>query len=138
MIRMGDIRPELRRELFENIERAVNASDKGKLIPVTTPYPGFYHTTCVRDVRRGKNEKRYYIVVMSKWYGQGELLTFLILSPNKPKDMINTMVFEIDEKVGRVDMKVCLPKDIPLPKGFEFKIHSKKAFEDGKKVKLAY
>ena len=56
MIMIADIRPELRKELYDNIDRVINAQGKGSLIPITKPYPGFYHTTLFKDIRKGKPE----------------------------------------------------------------------------------
>lgn len=135
MIMIADIRPELRKELYNNIGRIINSSDKDSLLPVTKLYPGFYHTTIVRDIREGKSETHYFLVVVAKWVLKN-LHTYIIISNEKPKTMMDTMVFEIDQRKGDSKMLECLPKDIPFPEGIEVKPHSEIVFEGGKEMPL--
>jgi hypothetical protein len=137
MITFGDVRPEIRRELYDNIERVANSKDKSSLIPITRPYPGFNHTTIIKDIRAGKSETSYFIVMFAKWVMKN-LHTYLIISNEKPKKMLDTIVFDIKERKDWWDMIECLPKDIPTPKGIEMKPHSAKVFEDGKDMPLIY
>jgi hypothetical protein len=67
MITFGDVRPEIRKELYKNIGRVVNAKDKGGLLPVAKIYPDFWHVTEFKDIRRDKDEKFYYLIVFAKW-----------------------------------------------------------------------
>jgi len=65
-----------------------------------------------------KNKHRrepYYVLVTGDWYAGGAQFR-LVLSPRDtmPPVMLNTMLFKVDNKSGRIDEIWVLPKDAPV------------------------
>lgn len=92
MITTGDLRSDLARELKAEVEQF--ASEK-----------------------KGLNE--FYILVTCKSSG-GELKTTLVLLSKKDGDKfkkqkaLNSMLFHINKRQGKIDLVYCLPPDAPI------------------------
>lgn len=113
IILMGDIRDEIARDVFRQVEKSINKHQK---------------------------KERYWMLIHSKPdpMRHQTILTKVIITKYRPRKMLGTMCFMVDNKAGRVEKEWILPYDKPYRTVDTSKEPVQSIIDDAKDIKIKW